>query len=145
MPRLERAHIEAWDGGSEKAVGAEDLLSLDSGLRFGLKSHIQLLAVRFPIDESRLTRQRTYQVTSASENDCECLGRIRKVTYQRQAIEKPCVMASTSANTPGTMFRSEPAGGEIPPSKQTTKALRHRNPGTGATLDRRISDDELAK
>ena len=53
MTRLEWAHIEAWDGASEKALGPEDLLELGPGLRMGLQPYITLLALQYPVDDLR--------------------------------------------------------------------------------------------
>jgi hypothetical protein len=54
MVRLEWAHIEAFDGGVEKALGPEDLVELGPGFRVGVQPHLQLLALKFPVDEMRI-------------------------------------------------------------------------------------------
>jgi hypothetical protein len=54
MVRLEWAHIEAFDGGTEKALGPEDLVELGPALRVSIQPHIRLLALRFPVDEIRI-------------------------------------------------------------------------------------------
>ena len=54
MVRLEWAHIEAFDGGVEKALGPEDLVELGPGFSAGVQPHIRLLALRFPVDELRI-------------------------------------------------------------------------------------------
>ena len=54
MVRLEWAHIEAFDGGAEEAIGPEDLVELDEDFRAGIQPHIRLLALKFPVDELRI-------------------------------------------------------------------------------------------
>jgi hypothetical protein len=54
MVRLEWAHIEAFDGGAEKALGPEDLVELEAGFRVGTQPYIRLLALKFPVDELRI-------------------------------------------------------------------------------------------
>jgi hypothetical protein len=54
MVRLEWAHIEAFDGGVEKALGPEDLVELGPGFRVSVQPHLQLLALKFPVDEMRI-------------------------------------------------------------------------------------------
>jgi hypothetical protein len=63
MVRLEWAHIEAFDGGAEKALGPEDLVELEPGFRAGIQPYIRLLALKFPVDELRI------QVNLASPAD----------------------------------------------------------------------------
>jgi hypothetical protein len=54
MVRLEWAHIEAFDGGARRALGSEDLVELEPGFRAGIQPHIQLLTLKFPVDELRI-------------------------------------------------------------------------------------------
>lgn len=61
MIRLEWAHIEAFDGKAEKALGPEDLLELGPGLRIGLQPYIRLIELRYPVDDLRV------KVNAASE------------------------------------------------------------------------------
>ncbi len=54
MARLEWAHIEAWDTAVVDPLAAGDLARLDGDSRIGLQTHLQLLDLRFPVDEIRL-------------------------------------------------------------------------------------------
>ena len=54
MVRLEWAHIVAFDGPGEKAVGPEDLVELRPSLRACVQPYISLLALHYPVDELRL-------------------------------------------------------------------------------------------
>ena len=51
MVRLEWAHINAWDGAAEKALGPEDLLELGPSLRVRLQPYIALLSLSYPVDD----------------------------------------------------------------------------------------------
>jgi hypothetical protein len=54
MVSLEWAHIEAWDGKAEPILGPEDLLELGPNLRIGLQPYIQLLDLKYPVDDLRV-------------------------------------------------------------------------------------------
>jgi hypothetical protein len=54
MARLEWAHIVAFDGPAEKALGPEDLVELKPGLRLGLQPYISLLALHYAVDDLRV-------------------------------------------------------------------------------------------
>ena len=54
MARLEWAHIEAFDGAAERALGPDDLAGLNSGFRVGLQPYVRLLDVEHPVDEIRI-------------------------------------------------------------------------------------------
>src|ERR1700722_2177761 len=51
MVRLEWAHIEAFDGAAEKALGPEDLIELGPDLRAALQPYIRLLEFEYPGDK----------------------------------------------------------------------------------------------
>jgi hypothetical protein len=55
MVRLEWAHIQAFDNAEQKALGPEDLLELGPELRLALQPYISLLALRYPVDDLRVT------------------------------------------------------------------------------------------
>jgi len=61
MTRLEWAHIEAFDGGAERALGPEDLLELGPGLRASLQPYVRLIELHYPVDDLRV------KVNAASE------------------------------------------------------------------------------
>jgi hypothetical protein len=67
MVRLEWAHIEAFDGGAHKALGSEDLIYLAESSSLGIQPHLQLLALKFPVDELRIWVNR-----ASSDDDPEC-------------------------------------------------------------------------
>ena len=54
MARLEWAHIEAFDGAAEKALGPEDLLELGPDFRARLQPYIRLLDLTYPVDDLRI-------------------------------------------------------------------------------------------
>ncbi len=68
MARLEWAHIEAFDGPAEKTLGPEDLLELGPGLRIGLQPYIQLLDLRYPVDDLRISVNRSCSTDNAASN-----------------------------------------------------------------------------
>lgn len=68
MVRLEWAHIEAFDGKSEKALGPEDLLELGPDLRLALQPYIRLLALHYPVDDLRLRVNAAAQEHGAASN-----------------------------------------------------------------------------
>jgi hypothetical protein len=68
MARLEWAHIEAFDGPAETVLGPEDLLELGPGLRIGLQPYIQLLDLRYPVDDLRISVSRACSPDGAASN-----------------------------------------------------------------------------
>ena len=68
MVRFEWAHIEAWDGASRPAVGAQDLLSATADLRLALQPHLRLLELQFPVDESRVRANAASNRSSARKS-----------------------------------------------------------------------------
>lgn len=63
MIHLEWAHIEAFDGGEQKALGPEDLLELGPSMRLGLQPHVRLVELHYPVDDLRV------KVNAASEDE----------------------------------------------------------------------------
>src|ERR1700721_687711 len=57
MVRVEWAHIEAFDGGTRKPLGPEDLLELGPEMRFGLQPHLRLLELQYPVHDIRIQAQ----------------------------------------------------------------------------------------
>jgi len=51
MVRLERAEIEAFDGAAEPVFDSKDLLNADSDPHFRLQPYLQLLRLRYPVDD----------------------------------------------------------------------------------------------
>jgi hypothetical protein len=51
MVRLEWADIEAFDGAAEPVLSAKELASATRGLRLGLQPYVQLLTLRYPVDD----------------------------------------------------------------------------------------------
>ena len=74
MVRLEWAHIEAFDGAAEKALGPEDLIELGPDLRAGLQPYIRLLEFEYPVDKLLI------QVNRASEEHEEASNAVLKQT-----------------------------------------------------------------
>ena len=72
MVRLEWAHIEAFDGAAEKALGPEDLIELGPDLRAGLQPYIRLLEFEYPVDKLLI------QVNRASEEHEEASNAVLK-------------------------------------------------------------------
>jgi len=72
MVRLEWAHIEAFDGAAEKALGPEDLIELSTDLRAGLQPYIRLLEFEYPVDKLLI------QVNRASEEHEEASNAVLK-------------------------------------------------------------------
>ena len=86
MARLEWAHIEAFDGGANQALGSEDLTSLAEGSILGIQPHLQLLALKFPVDELRI------QVNRARSDDDSESNKVPQFTrrlVRRAARMKP--------------------------------------------------------
>ena len=68
MARLEWAHVEAFDGAAEPALGPEDLLELGPSLRIGLQPYVQLLELQYPVDDLRISVNRTCSPDGAASN-----------------------------------------------------------------------------
>jgi hypothetical protein len=51
VARLEWAYVEAFDGASLPPVSAADLAGIGAGSRLRLQPHLQLLELRYPVDE----------------------------------------------------------------------------------------------
>ena len=68
MVRLEWAHIEAFDGASEKVLGPEDLLELGPGFRASLQPYVRLLALQHPVDNLRIQVNRASDDRGARSN-----------------------------------------------------------------------------
>jgi hypothetical protein len=66
MAHLEWAHIEAFDGAAEKALGPEDLIELGPDLRAGLQPHVRLLEFEYPVDKLLIQVNRTEEHEGAS-------------------------------------------------------------------------------
>lgn len=77
MARLEWAHIEAFDGAAERALGPEDLACLNSGFRARLQPYVRLLDVDYPVDEMRI------QVNRAPHDDGVPVHRVRPPGFRR--------------------------------------------------------------
>src|SRR5271170_511823 len=90
MVRLEWAHIEAFDGGTEKPLGPEDLLELGPEMRFGLQPHLRLLQLQYPVDDLRIQGQ-------ASR------GRVRPA-LRRSGAPKPAPIALAVHRVESTVF-----------------------------------------
>jgi hypothetical protein len=76
MVRLEWAHIVAFDGPAEAALGAEDLAQLKPGLRLGLQPYISLLELDYPVDEFRVRTNSNVEDLAATSNVAS--GRARR-------------------------------------------------------------------
>jgi len=68
MIRLEWAHIEAFDAKDEQVLGPEDLLELGPGLRIALQPHIQLIELRYPVDDLRVKVNAVSEEHGAASN-----------------------------------------------------------------------------
>lgn len=68
MVRLEWAHIVAFDGPGEKALGPEDLVELKPSLRAGVQPYISLLALHYPVDELRVQVNADQEGSSLTSN-----------------------------------------------------------------------------
>jgi hypothetical protein len=68
MVRLEWAHIEAFDNGTEKVLGPEDLLELGPRFRAALQPFIRLLALQYPVDDLRIQVNRVSDERGAASN-----------------------------------------------------------------------------
>jgi hypothetical protein len=68
MVRLEWAHIEAFDGCANKALGSEDLTFLAEGSCLNVQPHLQLLVLKFPVDELRIQVNRAMSDDDSESN-----------------------------------------------------------------------------
>jgi hypothetical protein len=68
MVRLEWAHIEAFDNGSEKLLGPEDLLELGPEFRTTLQPYVRLLTLHYPVDDLRIQVNRASDERGAASN-----------------------------------------------------------------------------
>jgi len=51
VARLERAYVEAYDRAKEQSLRLEDFAGFDGDSRLSLQPHLQLLALRYPVDD----------------------------------------------------------------------------------------------
>jgi hypothetical protein len=86
MVRLEWAHIEAFDGGAEKALGPEDLIELGPCFRAGIQPHIRLLALKFPVDELRI---RVNRASSADDTESNTVSQPTRRLMRQAARLRP--------------------------------------------------------
>jgi hypothetical protein len=86
MVRLEWAHIEAFDGGVHKALGSEDLIYLAEGCNLGIQPHLQLLALKFPVDELRI---RVNRASSDHEPESNSVPQSTRRLMRRAARLRP--------------------------------------------------------
>jgi hypothetical protein len=68
MARLEWAHIEAFDGTAEKALGLEDLQQIDAAFRAALQPYIRILDLQYPVDNLRIQVNRESDEHEAASN-----------------------------------------------------------------------------
>jgi hypothetical protein len=68
MVRLERAEIEAFDGAAEPVFTSEDLLVTDPDPRFRLQPYLQLLELRYPVDDLLVAIRKDDSESSMSSN-----------------------------------------------------------------------------
>ena len=68
MIALEWAHVEAWDGKTEKVLGPEDLLELGPSLAIGIQPYIRLLELKYPVDGLRIRVNETTEEHEAASN-----------------------------------------------------------------------------
>jgi hypothetical protein len=86
MVRLEWAEIEAFDAAAEPALTSQDVLPGDSDLKFRLQPYLQLLRLRYPVDELLVAiRQNSFNSAMASNAVANGHRRTgtRKVTRQK--------------------------------------------------------------
>ena len=68
MVQLEWAHIEAFDYKAEKVLEPEDLLELGPSFRTGLQPYIRLLALKYPVDDLRISANQASEDRGAASN-----------------------------------------------------------------------------
>jgi hypothetical protein len=138
MVRLEWAHIEAWDGASEKALGPEDLLELGPGLRMGVQPYITLLRLRYPVDDLRVQLSTAVEdhgtaSNAVREHKHRAMSRVRRlkpqelylgvhrvdftIHYRRLDREEMLLLEALRAGQPvGKAIRSAFDGSAVPVS-----------------------------
>ena len=80
MVRLEWAEIEAFDGKSEPALKPEDLAGIDpTGLKLRLQPHIQLLDLKYPVDDLLLEVRKHKVNTETASNAFNERGKRKSV------------------------------------------------------------------
>ena len=68
MARLEWAHIEAFDGVMERALGLEELLEINASSRPALQPYIRILDLQYPVDNLRIHLNRESDEHEADSN-----------------------------------------------------------------------------
>ncbi|MGI8960507.1 MAG: HvfC/BufC family peptide modification chaperone [Bryobacteraceae bacterium] len=68
MVRLEWAHIWAFDGPEDMVLGPEDLLEPGPELRIALQPYVQLLELRYPVDDLRIHVNRNSEEHGVASN-----------------------------------------------------------------------------
>jgi hypothetical protein len=110
MVRLEWEHIEAFDAGTKKPLGPEDLLELGPEMRFELQPHLRLLELQYPVDELRIRAQkfkaavrRGSRQGGAPEAEVIALAVHRNefiVFYRRLAVDELRVLSALGQGMP---------------------------------------------
>lgn len=90
MVRLEWAHIEAFDGGTRKPLGPEDLLELGAEMTFGLQPHLRLLDLQYAVDDLRIRAQ-------------ESSGQVRRA-LRRNGASEPAPIALAIHRVESSVF-----------------------------------------
>ncbi len=83
VARLEWAYVEAFDGASERPLSTADLGELSNDSRLALQPHLQLLELRYPVDELVLAVRKA---TPASESSSNAAGERKR---QRSSLLPP--------------------------------------------------------
>ena len=90
MVRLEWAEIEAFDAAAEPPLTPRDLLASDPDPQFGLQPHLQLLRLRYPVDNLLVAIRRDNSESAMASNAVSQRRkgtRVRKVARQKpQAV-----------------------------------------------------------
>ena len=90
MVRLEWAEIEAFDGAAEPVLTPEEMLASDEDPRFRLQPYIQLLSLRYPVDDLLLEIRKDDsdgEMASNAISERRKQRRVRKVARQKpQAV-----------------------------------------------------------
>ena len=101
MVRLEWAEIEAFDAAAEPPLTPRDLLASDPDPQFGLQPYLQLLRLRYPVDDLLVAIRRDNSESAMASNAVSQRRkgtRVHKVARQKAA---GCLFGSSSSRLLG--------------------------------------------
>jgi hypothetical protein len=87
MARLEWAHIEAFDSGTEELLDADDLAAIDDDSQLKLQPYLRVLELHYPVDDLLIELRNASGSSDASSNSASAARKTKHV--RRVAMLEP--------------------------------------------------------